>query len=264
MVPRHASSDGGFSWKASLVPSLDFYGRRHQPVETLIRLSNGLLLMPTDNASKPSGTAIHLSADNGRSWVDPGGNIAGLHGAVAELKNGSLLAFGRNHDGPCPGQPSKSCMAQSVSHDLGRSFSYSVSPFPGIHAGQRETLLRLAEGPLMMTGYANSNEKPEVYPQLLVKTVTGKLRPVYGLYAAVSYTDGSTWEAHKLISDNSATGHEVESMDGKLFTMNRTHSDPGGYTAAKQGPDGRIHVITSRQHFIFNLAWLLEPSPDLA
>ena len=52
-------------------------------------------------------------------------------------------------------------------------------------------------------------------------------------------------------------------MDGKLFTMNRTHSDPGGYTAAKQGPDGRIHVITSRQHFIFNLAWLLEPSPDL-
>ena len=75
MVPRHVSSDGGFSWKAALVPSLDFYARRHQPVETLIRLSNGLLLMPTDNSSKPSGTAIHLSADNGQSWVDPGGNI---------------------------------------------------------------------------------------------------------------------------------------------------------------------------------------------
>ena len=52
------------------------------------------LLMPTDNSSKPSGTAIHLSADNGQSWVDPGGNVAGLHGAVVELKNGSLLAFG--------------------------------------------------------------------------------------------------------------------------------------------------------------------------
>ena len=63
----------------------------HQPVETVIRLKNGMLLLPSDNGSTPAGTAIHLSADNGKHFVDPGGNIAGLHGAVVELNNGSLL-----------------------------------------------------------------------------------------------------------------------------------------------------------------------------
>ena len=50
-----------------------------------------MLLLPSDNGSSPAGTAIHLSADNGKHFVDPGGNIAGLHGAVVELNNGSLL-----------------------------------------------------------------------------------------------------------------------------------------------------------------------------
>lgn len=63
----------------------------HQPVETVIRLKNGMLLLPSDNGSSPAGTAIHLSADNGKHFIDPGGNIAGLHGAVVELNNGSLL-----------------------------------------------------------------------------------------------------------------------------------------------------------------------------
>ena len=60
-------------------------------METVIRLKNGMLLLPSDNGSAPAGTAIHLSADNGKHFVDPGGNIAGLHGAVVELNNGSLL-----------------------------------------------------------------------------------------------------------------------------------------------------------------------------
>lgn len=52
-------------------------------------------------------------------------------------------------------------------------------------------------------------------------------------------------------------------MDGALYTMNISQSEPDGYTAAKQGHDGTIHVITSRNHFAFSLAWLMEPSPDL-
>ena len=34
------------------------------------------------------------------------------------------------------------------------------------------------QGPLLMTGFANSEEKPKIYPPVLVKTVSGKERPV--------------------------------------------------------------------------------------
>ena len=81
--------------------------------------------------------------------------------------------------------------------------------------------------------------------------------------AAISRDEGATWGSHKLISDNSAAGHSVQSLDGALYTMNRTQGEPEGYTAVKQGGDGTIHLITSRNHFAFNLPWLLEPSPDL-
>ena len=36
----------------------------------------------------------------------------------------------------------------------------------------------LYQGPLLMTGFANSEEKPKMYPPVLVKTVSGKERPV--------------------------------------------------------------------------------------
>jgi hypothetical protein len=263
IVLRHVSADGGKSWRVQPVESMDFSALRHQPVETLIRLQNGMLLLPTDNGSSPSGTALHFSTDNGKTFVDPGGNIAGLHGAVAQLNNGSLLAFGRGHDGPCPQAPAFSCMAQSRSDSLGRSWAYSVSELPGVHPGQRETLMRLREGPLMMTGYANTKHDGEVYPPLLVTTASGKQRPVLGLYAALSHDEGETWGHRKLISDNSPDGRAVQAMDGEPYTMNKSQSEPNGYTATKQGPDGTIHVITSRNHFAFSLAWLMEPSPDL-
>eukprot|EP01050_Picozoa_sp_SAG11_P008600 SAG11_NODE_768_length_7269_cov_3.840725_3_plen_70_part_00 len=46
-----------------------------------------------------------------------------------------------------------------------------MSGLPAIHSGQREVLLRLREGALLFTGYANSNQEPSRYPPLLVTTV---------------------------------------------------------------------------------------------
>lgn len=40
------------------------------------------------------------------------------------------------------------------------------------------------------------------------------------------------------------------------FTMDATHAQPAGYLAATQTPDGIIHLISSRLHFRFNLAWV--------
>ena len=55
----------------------------------------------------------------------------------------------------------------------------------------------------------------------------------------------------------------MQSLDGKPYTMNMSQSEPEGYTACKQGRDGAIHVITSRNHFVLNLPWLEALSPDV-
>jgi hypothetical protein len=45
-------------------------------------------------------------------------------------------------------------------------------------------------------------------------------------------------------------------MDGRLFTMGPNSAEPSGYMSVCQTADGMIQLITSRQHYAFNLAWL--------
>ena len=40
------------------------------------------------------------------------------------------------------------------------------------------------------------------------------------------------------------------------FTLDSTHAEPKGYLACTQAPDGTIHLLSSRVHYRFNLAWL--------
>ena len=42
--------------------------------------------------------------------------------------------------------------------------------------------------------------------------------------------------------------------------MDDTHAEPAGYLASTQTPDGVIHLISSRWHYRFNLAWLKTPN----
>lgn len=60
-----------------------------------------------------------------------------------------------------------------------------------------------------------------------------------GLYAAVSYDEGKTWPDRRLIAP-----------EGK------TTADINGYLAITQTRDGRIQLITSKDHYAFNLAWI--------
>jgi len=40
------------------------------------------------------------------------------------------------------------------------------------------------------------------------------------------------------------------------FTMSATSAEPRGYLSICQTPDGVIQLISSKQHYAFNLAWL--------
>ena len=48
-----------------------------------------------------------------------------------------------------------------------------------------------------------------------------------------------------------------------LAPEGKTIADGYGYLAATQTSDGRIQILTSQNHYVFNLAWIkaLPPAP---
>jgi len=248
-VVMRTSADSGATWSEArlIVPE---HQRRNQVVESVFRTRAGYIVLPCDATPRGSGgTALHISKDNGRTWTDPGGTIAGIHAGVAELEDGRLIAFGR-------GDTIDGRMPKSISPDMGRTWTYSASGFPPIGGGQRLVLLRLKEGPLFFASFANGA------PPVMVGDAAGGKRPVRGLFGAVSYDGGETWPHLRLITDD-GPGREVKTTDGREFTMNLTHAEPRGYLSVCQGENGLIQLISSWNHYTFNLKWLQTRPPGI-
>ncbi len=255
------STDNGATWsKARLI--MPEHGPRHMPVETVFRTREGTILLPCDAAPGGSGgTAVLLSADNGRTWTDPGEGkpapkfadgakgawIAGIHAGVVQLKDGRLLAFGR-------GNAVNGRMPMSISDDLGKTWTYGASPFPPVGGGQRLIVTRLAEGPILFCSFAR---------KMTISDAGGE-RTISGLFAALSLDEGKTWPVRKLISDYKPA-HRVDGGGNTgWYTMSERTGEPKGYLSVCQTPDRVIHLITSKQHYRFNLAWLKAPMPRAA
>ena len=239
---------------------------RHMPIASVFRRQNGSILLACDAVTGGNGgTAIWLSGDDGETWYDPGagqpipefaagksgGWIAGIHAAVVELSDGRLMAYGR-------GDTIDGCMPKSVSEDGGKTWHYSASPFPVVSGGQRCVFLRLQEGPIFLASFTGSRKTPEM---MSIVDASGSKRFVTGLFGALSYDDGETWSHIRLISDD-GPDREIETMDGRPFIMGLNSAEPGGYLAVCQGQNGIVHLISSKQHYRFNYAWLKEPPPS--
>jgi hypothetical protein len=252
------SSDSGATWsKARLIAPE--HGIRHQPIESVFQTREGFIILPCDAVPGGNGgTAIHISRDGGKTWSDPGEGrpqpqfaaggtgawIAGIHAGIVQLADGALMAFGR-------GDAIGGQMPQSVSTDMGKTWTYSPSPFPPIGGGQRLVHIRLNEGPIFFASFAK---------QLMVKDTAGKEQSVSGLYAALSLDEGQTWPIRRLITDD-GPGRTVGTTDDQPFMMSARAAEPRGYLSVCQTADGIIHLIGSRQHYAFNLAWLRTPMP---
>jgi len=253
------STDNGATWsKARLI--MPEHGLHHMPVESVLRTREGAILVPCDAVpGGAGGTAVLVSRDEGRTWTDPaqrcplpdfsagstGATIAGIHAGFVQLNDGRLLAFGRgnNIDGRMP---------RSVSADLAESWTYSASPFPPISGGQRLVILRLREGPILFCSFGR---------QVRFRDASGTERTGSGLFAALSTDEGKSWEIKRLVTDDGPP----RSLDGggntHQFTMSATSAEPRGYLSICQTPDGLIQLISSKQHYAFNLAWLNAPPP---
>jgi len=252
------SNDNGITWSNPRLINPE-HQLRNQVISGTFRTKEGYLVQPCDAVYGGSGgTAIHVSHDEGKTWVDPGagtpkpnfsngcsgGTIAGIHAGVVQLNDGRLLALGRgdNIDGRMP---------MSISDDMGKTWKYYASEFPPISGGQRLVLKRLQEGPILFVSFTDASNRKE--PEGIK---SGKERRVYGLFAALSFDEGKTWNIKKLIS----SADSQQEFDGgawtRNFVMDKTHAEPKGYLAITQTPDKVIHLISSRLHYRFNLAWL--------
>ena len=236
------------------------HGLHHMPVESVIRTAEGAILVPCDAVPGGSGgTAVLVSRDDGATWVDPaegqpvpvfapglkGATIAGIHAGFVQLVDGRLMAFGR-------GDAIDGRMPMSVSADLGKTWTYSASPFPGISGGQRLAILRLAEGPILFASFGRN---------MTITDASGQQRQISGLFAALSTDEGKTWSVKRLISDDGPPRTVDGGGNTGRFTMSAHSAEPRGYMSICQTPDRVIHLISSKQHYAFNLAWLQTPAP---
>jgi hypothetical protein len=248
------STDHGATWsKARLI--MPEHGLRHMPIESVLRTREGAILVPCDAVTGGAGgSAVLISRDDGQIWTDPGAGrpeplfqegargawIAGIHAGFVQLNDGRLLAFGRGND--IAGH-----MPQSVSEDLGANWTYSASPFPPIGGGQRLVVLRLQEGPILFCSFGS---------EVKFRDAAGNEQIGSGLFAALSTDEGRSWQIKRLITD----GGPPRTVDGGgntgSFTMTATSAEPRGYLSICQAVNGVIHLISSKQHYAFNLAWL--------
>ncbi|MBQ6254551.1 MAG: SUMF1/EgtB/PvdO family nonheme iron enzyme [Bacteroidales bacterium] len=226
MVVR-TSRDNGKTWSRPSIAEGD-HDVRHQVIAGPVILSDKTIVQCCDaGPGGDDGTSFHLSRDWGKTWEDTGSTIPGIHAGVVELKDGRLMAFGRGNsiDGRMP---------VSFSSDKGRSWISRASGFPPIGSGQRLVLKRLQEGPVMLATFLDN-----------------------GMNIFLSFDEGETWTSGKPLSDGSGRDMAGGAWTGD-FTMDSTHSEPKGYFACVQTPDGVIHLISSRLHYRFNLPWILQ------
>ena len=247
------SDDSGATWSRARFISGE-HGPRQMPIASAFTLRDGTLVLPCDAVSSGhGGTALWMSADGGETWRDAGGTIAGIHASAVELADGRLLAFGR-------GDEMDGTLAMSVSADRGKTWQYSASPFPPIGGSQRLVLKRVrgtchaGTDPIVLISFANA---PADADDAVTVEEAGGRRGVSGMYCAVSFDDGETWPFRRPVGDG-GPDRVIEAMDGVPCLMGPRHAEVNGYLTACQSADGHLQLISSSNHYSFNLPWLME------
>jgi len=242
-IVMRTSQDNGVTWSKPrlIAPEFDF---RNMVAQSILRTKEGAIVLAADIAkqkeSDPPRTNVWVSRDNAQTWTNPDGVIPGVHASVVELNDGRLMALGRGVD--IDGR-----MPQSFSSDLGRTWTSVASALPPISGGQRSVLVRLREGAILLVSFAASSPND---PERLDTS----------LFAAASFDEGKTWPLRRVISPGNPDRAAL-TLDGSRIRMNAARSEPLGYCSAIQSRDGLIHVISSINHYTFNLAWLKEGQP---
>ncbi|GEP42345.1 SUMF1/EgtB/PvdO family nonheme iron enzyme [Brevifollis gellanilyticus] len=254
------STDNGVTWsRPTIAAPVGEFGNQ------LIRLADGALVITNDMRQ----CSLVFSKDGGKSWdwndtekkpsdFRPGGKglrYPGIHAPIVQLKDGRIMAISRND--PEPDQAKFDFKTPiSYSADLGKSWTYTASEFPAISSVQRATMIRLSEGGILVCSFTDQWSNWKNRKGMTFKSMKGEFTG-YGMFAAVSFDEGKTWPVRKLITPG-GKDHSINMIDRNMCVLNDTMAEPCGYLSSTQTRDGNIQLITSKNHYVFNLAWLKE------
>ena len=261
-----SSSDNGVTWTRA---------QTFQPVSEignqLMRSRDGTIWMTQDSANH----SLTISRDGGRTWTSTaitdkkdafrsGSPVrhAGIHAPIVELKDGRLMTFGRLNTEAEQAKFNFKTPA-SFSSDGGKTWTHEATEFPAISSVQRQVLIRLQEGPLLFCSFTDLSANAKKPNGMTFKSRNGDFNGA-GLFAAMSFDDGKTWPHKRLITPGGKE-RTVNGIDRNLFPLSDTRAEHNGYLAAIQTRDGRIQLISSKNHYVFNVAWLktLPDNPQL-
>lgn len=271
------STDNGVTWSRERYMNHEY--STNKPICAPVVDREGRILVPADMydmANRQQGTVLYrsnaqldafeqqttygLNAGNFLTESGTAGWIAGVHGAVVQLKDGRLMTLGRS-ESRCARQLMNGKMPMSLSEDMGRTWSYRASPFPPIGYAQRCCLLRLQEGPIVLFSF--TDPKYDLMSGNIqgmdLTDAQGTTLHGYGLYAALTFDEGESWPVQRLITTGGRPMEYDPGASCKSFIMDAFHAQPEGYMQAAQAPDGVIHLISSRLHYRLNLKWLMSP-----
>ena len=221
------SDDNGATWSAAHFPNFPKPIGRFvsQPINSIVRGPDGAIYMPTDSTGRDADGNGSVSA----VWrsADEGKTWSDTGGRTAGRH--TTIVFAKNGDLLGFGGKNSEIhghMPLATSHDKGKTWTKSELPFDELMSGERPSVIRLQSGRLFFTGDFNPKREKHVHKD--------------GSYAALSDDDGKTWT--------------IKRLPANILTV--------GYTTATQGPDGVIHIATTKNTVNYeielNEAWVLD------
>lgn len=252
------SEDCGQTWSLPCFINTE-RGIPSQPVSGAFMTYDNTIVFASDAPFMLKGGAsvIWMSSDKGRTWNLSRNPIKGIHPGIIQKQDGSLLAYGRSIPLSEAEKDVGNCIPSSISPDMGSTWEHLDTRHPPIGGGQRLVLLRLREGPILLVSFTDLLKKHSPYPKGMQFTdALGRIIKGYGMYCALSFDEGLTWPVKKLITCDEEKEYDGKGWTGRFMADSR-HTEPGGYLAATQTPDHRIHLISSGLYYSFNTAWIL-------
>lgn len=255
------STDNGVTWtKAQILQPVGEFGNQ------VLRLKDGTLVLANDSRT----CSLVFSHDEGKSWNfnllkekmtdcrpgTTGPRYPGIHAPMVQLADGRIMALSRN-DPPEDQEKFGFKTVASFTSDLGKTWTYEASEFPAISSVQRATMIRLQEGGILLCSFTDQWRDWKNRKGMTFKAAGGKEFTGFGMFAAVSFDEGKTWPVRRLVTPGGKP-RAINIIDRGMHEISDSMAEPCGYLASTQTRDGNIQLITSKNHYVFNLAWLKE------
>jgi formylglycine-generating enzyme required for sulfatase activity len=229
------STDNGVTWSPVQFPYFPNQIGRYvsQPINSAMRAADGTIYMPTDSTGRQPDGNGSISV----VWAtkDEGKTWYDTGGRTAGRHTTVVIAKNGNLLG-YGGKNSQidGKMPMATSSDGGKTWVKSKTQFDMLLSGERPSIIRLASGRLFFVADYNPKREKHIHKD--------------GAYVALSDDDGATWVTKRLPEN--------------ILTV--------GYVTATQGPDGVIHLATTKNkpdyEIELNEAWVLakDPAKDAA